>query len=129
MGKGMLQWRKSLMESRPRLGFPLMSYVGLELTGMNVLDVVNDGKKQAQCLNALADRFPNSAGYITIMDLSVEAEAFGAEVKFEAPRETPTDHRQACTGCCRRAGLAVPVVGAGRTEVFLETAAIMAEYD
>lgn len=126
MGKCMRQWRNSLMESRPRLGFPLMSYVGLELTGMNVLDVVNDGQKQAACLNALADRFPNSAGYITIMDLSVEAEAFGAEVKFER-HETPTIIGKLVPDAAAAAELAVPEVGAGRTEVYLEAAAITAK--
>jgi len=123
MQKAIKQWCATIANSMPRKGFPLMTYVSLALTGMNVLDVVQDGKKQALCLQALADKFPACAGFVTIMDLSVEAEAFGAKVRYEQ-NETPTvigqliDHRQAA------ASLRVPGIGQGRTGVYLEALAL-----
>jgi uroporphyrinogen decarboxylase len=123
MQKNMQQWRSDIVKSRPRLGFPLMSYVGLDLTGMNVLDVVKDGKKQAICIQALAEKFPASAGFVTIMDLSVEAEAFGAQVKY-AQNETPTVIGQLIGESVAAASLKVPEIGSGRTGVYLEAAAL-----
>ena len=87
-----------------------MSYVGLELTGMNVLDVVKDSKKQARCIQALAEHFPASAGFVTIMDLSVEAEAFGAQVKYEE-NETPTVIGQLIGNVEAAVSLKVPEIG------------------
>lgn len=116
----MEQWRKNIIQSDKRLAFPIMTYVGLSLTGMNVLDVVKDGKKQSRCMQALAASYP-SAGFVTIMDLSVEAEAFGAQVKY-AENETPTVTGQLVSDQSSALALTIPDVGAGRTEVYLDAA-------
>lgn len=100
-----------------------MTYVGLGLTGMNVLDVVKDSKKQAQCIKTLSEHYPSSAGFITIMDLSVEAEAFGAQVKF-ADHETPTVIGQFIGNAEAATALNVPDVGSGRTSVYLDSLAL-----
>jgi uroporphyrinogen decarboxylase len=116
----MEQWRKNIIQSDQRLAFPIMTYVGLSLTDMNVLDVVKDGKKQSQCMQALAARYP-SAGFVTIMDLSVEAEAFGAQVKY-AENETPTVIGQLIPDQSAALALTIPDVGTGRTAVYLDAA-------
>lgn len=123
MDKSMQQWRSDLVNSRPRFGFPLMSYVGLELTGMDVLDVVKDSKKQAICLQALAHKFPASAGFVTIMDLSVEAEAFGAQVRYEQ-HETPTVIGRLISNAEDVSSIKVPGIGYGRTSVYLDALAL-----
>ena len=123
MQENMKQWCADLGTSKPRCGFPLMTYVGLELTGMNVLDVVKDSKKQARCIQALVEHFPDSAGFITIMDLSAEAEAFGAQVRF-ADNETPTVIGKLIGNAEAAESLKVPGVGSGRTFVYLEALAL-----
>jgi uroporphyrinogen decarboxylase len=87
---------------------------------MSVLDVVRDGKKQAQCIQVLAARYP-SAGFVTIMDLSVEAEAFGAQVKY-AEDETPTVIGQLVPDRSAASALAIPDIGSGRTAIYLDAA-------
>lgn len=119
MRESMQQWCMDIMTLRPHRGFPLMSYVGLELAGMNVLDVVKDSRKQALCLQVLADKFPSSAGFVTIMDLSVEAEAFGAKVRYEQ-NETPTVIGQLIGNKEGALALGIPEIGYGRTFVYLE---------
>lgn len=119
MKKNMDHWVKYILSTEKRTAFPLMSYVGLELAGMNVLDVVKDSKKQALCLQALADQFPACAGFVTIMDLSVEAEAFGAKVRYEQ-NETPTVIGQLIGNKEAATSLKVPGVGSGRTSVYLD---------
>jgi len=120
MKTNMEQWRKNIIQSEQRLAFPIMTYVGLSLTDMNVLDVVKDGKKQSHCMQALAARYP-SAGFVTIMDLSVEAEAFGAQVKY-AENETPTVIGQLVPDQSAALALTIPEIGTGRTAVYLDAA-------
>lgn len=112
-------WIRNTISTKKHMAFPLMTYVGLGLTGMSVLDVVKDSSKQASCIQALARHFPSCAGFVTIMDLSVEAEAFGAQIKF-VQNETPTVTGQLIGNSEAAASLKVPETGGGRTSVYLE---------
>jgi uroporphyrinogen decarboxylase len=124
MNKNINKSREDIFKSDVRCAFPIMTYVGLALTDFSVLDVVQDGKKQAQCMQALAGRYA-SAGFVTIMDLSVESEAFGAQIKF-AEHETPTVIGQLITDRSAALALKIPDIGAGRTSVYLDAAKIAA---
>lgn len=119
----MRDWAREIIASGEKRAFPLMTCVGLQLTGLRVIDVVKDGKKQADCIRALASRYP-SAAEITAMDLSVEAEAFGSSIRF-TDNETPTVTGSMVTDAGAEA-LAVPPVGSGRTGVYLEAVALSA---
>lgn len=60
-----------------------MTHPGIELLeGKTVLDAVTDGEVHADAICALNARYPDAAAVTAIMDLTVEAEAFGAEVAF-----------------------------------------------
>ena len=123
MKRDMRDWAREIIASGERRAFPLMTCVGLQLTGLRVIDVVKDGKKQADCIRALASRYPSAAA-ITAMDLSVEAEAFGSSIRF-TDNETPTVTGSLVTDAGAEA-LAVPPVGSGRTGVYLEAVALSA---
>lgn len=58
-----------------------MTHPGIELIGKTVYEAVTDGQVHADAICALNDRYPASA-VTAIMDLTVEAEAFGAEIAF-----------------------------------------------
>lgn len=58
-----------------------MTHPGIELIGKTVKEAVTDGKVHSDAICALNGRFP-SAAVTAIMDLTVEAEAFGADVVF-----------------------------------------------
>ena len=58
-----------------------MTHPGIELIGKTVKEAVTDGRVHADAICALNDRYPSSA-VTAIMDLTVEAEAFGAGVIF-----------------------------------------------
>ena len=62
---------------------PIGVYAGLEITGATVKDVVTDAQAQTEAVLALHERF-NTRVLLTAMDLSVEAEAFGSEVRLSA---------------------------------------------
>lgn len=116
----MNKWKENAIRSGNRSAFPIMTYAGLSLMEMNVLDVVKDGKKQSECIQALASRYP-SVGFVTIMDLSVEAEAFGAQVKY-SENEPPTVIGQLVADRSAAQALTIPEIGSGRTEVYLDAA-------
>lgn len=83
---------KTIAELLHRSGvpvMPIMTHPGIELIGKRVIDAVTDGQTHYDAVMALHRRFPHSVASTTIMDLSVEAEAFGANVVFE-PDEVPT---------------------------------------
>lgn len=58
-----------------------MTHPGIELIGKTVREAVTDGAIHSDAICALNGRFP-SAAVTAIMDLTVEAEAFGADVVF-----------------------------------------------
>ena len=60
---------------------PVMTHPGIELNGNTVRQAVSDGVVHYNAVMTLTRRYPSVAA-ATIMDLTTEAEAFGAEVAF-----------------------------------------------
>lgn len=115
----MLDWKLSLIGAGRTCAMPVMTYPGLALTGHRVIDVVKSGRNQAAVITALAARYPAAAAAVAFMDLSVEAEAFGASIVF-ADDEIPTVTGRLVEDAAAAAALAVPAVGAGRTGEYLD---------
>jgi len=65
-----------------------MTHPGIEMIGTTILQAVSDGTVHYQIVQALAETYPTAA-VTMMMDLSVEAEAFGAEVHF-SENDVPT---------------------------------------
>lgn len=97
-----------------------MNLPGVQLTGSNVRTIAISAACQLECMQALAERFP-SAGIVTMMDLSIEAEAFGCRAVF-SDEEVPVIPEGIVTddGAARR--LSVPPPGAARTALAIEVA-------
>ena len=121
----MKDWVRDILDSDKRNAFPLMPYIGLELMGKKILDVVKDGQLQGQCVGAVASRYLSAAG-ITIMDLSVEAEAFGSTIRF-AENEVPTAVGILVNDADAAQALEVPRIGSKRTGEYLRAAALAAD--
>ena len=77
----MKAWAEAARSGKRRLAIPIMTHPGIELCGCTVRDAVTDGEVHARAILALNDRYPADACSV-IMDLTVEAEAFGAHVVF-----------------------------------------------
>src|SRR5690606_22107244 len=67
--------------SEERFTLPIMTHPGIEMIGCSVKEAVQNGNIHAKAIKALADKFPSIAS-TSIMDLTVEAEAFGCSIKF-----------------------------------------------
>jgi len=96
---------------------PILSYPGAQLTGESVNDLVHSGELQIKCMQAVAARWDTLAA-VSLMDLSVEAEAFGSPVLF-SDDEIPTVTAAIIGEGDDPDALAVPKVGAGRTGEYI----------
>ena len=79
--RNMQEWIADVRNNPQRIAIPIMTHPGIELIGKSVKEAVTDGNVHFEAINKLNDIYP-SAACTVIMDLTVEAEAFGAEVVF-----------------------------------------------
>ena len=96
---------------------PILSFPGMQITGVPVSELVRDGKLQAECMKAVADRWDTLAS-VSLMDLSVEAEAFGSPVRF-FDDEVPSVTEPIVQDEAGLARLRIPAVGDARTGVYI----------
>lgn len=82
MGKlNMKDWIGQTILNKKVISIPIMTHPGIELIGKTVHDAVTNGQVHYEAIKALCDKYPAAAATV-IMDLTVEAEAFGAELYF-----------------------------------------------
>lgn len=77
----MKQWVDEVIRRREVTALPVMTHPGIELNGHTVRQAVSDGRVHYKAVMTLTQRYPSVAA-ATIMDLTTEAEAFGAEIAF-----------------------------------------------
>lgn len=73
-------WIKEILASHERKTMPIMTHPGIEISGQKVVDTVSSGDLHFQAIKTLNEHFPQSMACTSIMDLTVEAEAFGAQL-------------------------------------------------
>ena len=81
MKMNMRQWMADVIRQREVTALPVMTHPGIEQNGHTVRQAVSDGRVHYEAVMTLTRRYPSVAA-ATIMDLTTEAEAFGAEVAF-----------------------------------------------
>jgi uroporphyrinogen decarboxylase len=109
----MVQWLDSVRSNSKKDPLPVLSFPGIQLTGATVRDLVSRGDLQAQCMKAIADRYAAMAS-VSNMDLSVEAEAFGAKTAYSED-DLPSIIGRLIDSYAEAAKLVVPDIGTGRT--------------
>ncbi|PKL38205.1 MAG: methylcobamide--CoM methyltransferase [Spirochaetae bacterium HGW-Spirochaetae-1] len=125
MKLNMQHWVEEIINSSERKVLPIMTYPGLKLANKQIMDVVRDGASQAQCIEALSHKYPSIAA-VTIMDLSVEAEAFGSPIQF-TENEVPSVIAAIVNDSDEADILKIPEIGAGRTGMYITAAELAAK--
>ncbi len=120
-----LDFINEVLESPKRKVLPIMTSPGMELLGVPPRSVFQDGELQFKCIQALAAEAPVDA-QVTFMDLSVEAEAFGAPIAF-SDYENPTVTEPIAGTEEAVRNLKMPAVGDKRTGEVLRCAKLCAE--
>lgn len=118
MKRNMLEWRDEMIRSTRKKALPILSFPSIQIMGISVIDLISDSRKQAQGMKLIADR-TNAAASVSMMDLSVEAECFGSNIRF-SDGEVPTVIGGIVTSMEDVEKLEVPKVGAGRTGLYIE---------
>lgn len=113
MKRDMRQWMADCINNPVKKAMPILSFPGVQIIGHTVEELVKSGELQAQCMKAIADRFDTGVSF-SLMDLSVEAEAFGSEIHYSED-DIPTVHEALIHDEDEADALQVPEVGAGRT--------------
>lgn len=126
MKTNMKEWMYDIINSRERYALPVMTYPGLKMTGRTINEVITNGLYQYECIGALSKKY-NSIANVTIMDLSVEAEAFGSPIKY-SDNEVPSVTAKIVEDEESIKALRVPKVGDGRTSVYIEAAKLSSKY-
>ena len=116
----MRQWLDEQRASKTKKAMPVLSFPCIQLMGISVKDLISNSDTQAKGLKLIADRC-DSAASVSLMDLSLEAECFGSEIKV-ADDEVPTVVGAIVTDMESAQNLKVPPIGAGRTSIYLQAA-------
>lgn len=81
MKLNMKQWVADVIRQQEVTALPVMTHPGIEMNGHTVREAVSNGRVHYEAVMTLTRRYPAVAA-ATIMDLTTEAEAFGAEIAF-----------------------------------------------
>lgn len=114
----MKQWLDDLRDAPQKRPFPVLSFPVTSLLGITVRELTQSSDWQAKGMKAVADRVPSAAS-VSMMDLSVEAEAFGSTIRI-SDDEVPTVTGAIVTCPEEAEALAIPSVGAARTGLYIE---------
>lgn len=114
----MTKWLENLLSADKKTPLPILSFPSVSLLNITVKELIESADMQAKGMKAVADR-NLSAAAVSMMDLSVEAEAFGSVVHFSND-EVPTVIGAIADTPEKAESLKVPKVGDGRTAIYVD---------
>ncbi len=114
----MRKWLEDIQSTPVKRALPILSFPSVQLMGVTVSELIGSASLQAEGMARVAARVPTAAA-VSMMDLSVEAEAFGCPIAF-SEHEVPTVTGAILETCEDAEALVVPEVGAGRTGRYVE---------
>ena len=114
----MYNWVDGLIYGGRKKAFPLVTYPSVQLLYVTVRELVANSSYQALGMRLIADRYDMPAA-VSYMDLSVEAEAFGANAVYGVD-DVPTITGSIVETEEQANSLRVPEVGDGRTGITVE---------
>lgn len=114
----MNDWLQGLISAPVNKPMPVLSFPSISLMGITVRELISSSDLQAKGMKLIADRVDSLAS-VSMMDLSVEAEAFGSQIRFSED-EVPTVIGRILNDEDEARALEVPPVGKGRTGLYVE---------
>ncbi len=118
MKMNMQQWVADIIRQKAVTALPVMTHPGIEQNGNTVRQAVTDGRVHYEAVMTLTKRYPSVAA-ATIMDLTTEAEAFGAEIAF-SDNAVPAVSSRLLPDVDSIYQLQVPSLSAGRIPAYLK---------
>ena len=121
----MQNWLRDMKSAPRKKAMPILSFPCISLMGITVAELINSPALTAEGMARVAARC-DAAAAVSMMDLSVEAEAFGAQIRV-SENEVPTVTGALVETPEAAEALAVPPVGAARTGQYLEAIRLACE--
>ena len=118
MKYNMKQWIDSLKGTGEKKPLPVLSFPCVSLLDITVRELISDSELQAKGMKLVADR-TDAAASVSFMDLSVEAECFGATV-IVSDDEVPTVKGRIINDMDEAEALEIPTIGSGRTQIYID---------
>ena len=119
MKYNMKQWLADMLAANRKTALPILSFPSVSLLGITVRDLISDSDRQAEGMKLVADRV-KSAAAVSLMDLSVEAECFGATIRV-SDEEVPTVVGRLVNDEDEANALEVPAVGTARSGLYVDS--------
>lgn len=116
-GDSMKEKVRKIIDSKEKT-VPILSFPSTQLLGITVNELISSSDMQIKGMNAIAERC-NIGASVNMMDLSVEAEAFGAKIRF-SDDDIPTVTKGVVSEISDAYNITVPEVGAGRTAIYID---------
>lgn len=114
----MKKWVEDLRDAKEKKAMPVLSFPSIQLMGIGVKELIADSETQAKGMKMIADRV-DSAASLSMMDLSLEAEAFGSQIRV-ADDEVPTVIGKIVSSMDDAQALQVPDPGKGRPQIYID---------
>ena len=114
----MKQWVADIIQQQEVAAIPVMTHPGIEHNGHTVRQAVSDGRIHYEAVMKLNEMYPSAAA-CTIMDLTAEAEAFGAQIAF-SDDAVPAVASRLLPDAKSIYDLQVPSLSAGRIPQYLK---------
>ena len=108
---------KKILENKGET-IPILSFPSTQLLGITVKELLDSPEVQVKGMKTILDRC-NMGASLNMMDLSVEAEAFGCEIVFKDD-DVPTVKKGIINDIMDAENIVVPTVGKGRTAICIE---------
>lgn len=115
----MKKWLEEVKNAPVKKPLPVLSFPGVQLAGITVSELISDSDLQAKVMKMVADRVDSLAS-VSYMDLSLEAEAFGADIKV-SDDEVPTVVGTLIHNEEEADVLKVPTLEDGRVGIYIES--------
>ncbi len=119
MKRDMKAWLYEMLQQEKKKALPVLSFSGVQKLNVTVKEMIADAALQAACMKAVAESTPQAAASVSLMDLSVEAECFGATVHV-TDDEVPVIVGSIVNSPEEAESLEIPEVGAGRSGLCVE---------
>lgn len=113
----MQHWAEDIINAGDVRNLPVLYFPVLKDLNMSVPDSVNDPVKIATVMKKVVDDYPDTIAAITGMDLTVDAEAFGATVNF-SDKQAPNVISHILNNADDINALEIPNIHSGRVDIF-----------
>lgn len=112
------EWLKQIRIKKNKRAMPVLTFPAIQLLNTTVEKLISNSNLQSEALKLINQRC-HPLAIMGFMDLSVEAEAFGANIRFSED-EVPTVVGSIVKSMEDAINLKVPEVGAKRTKIYLD---------